>query len=63
MQRVASQLTQRLTMTQLQGFCAITRDRVSNPIKERVMSTPQWPVPYYQRVHKAYPVRGTHSLT
>lgn len=21
------------------------------------MSTPTWPVPYYQRVHRAYPVR------
>jgi len=22
------------------------------------MSTPTWPVPYYQRVVKAYPIRG-----
>lgn len=63
MQRVASQLAQRLTMVPKQGFCAITRDSLSNPIKERVMATPQWPVPYYQRLHKAYPVRGNTSLS
>ena len=62
MQRVATQITHRLTMTPFQGFCAITRDPISNPIKERVMSTPQWPVPYYQRLHKAYPVRGINML-
>lgn len=31
----------------------------SNPIRERVVSTPSWPVPYYQRIAKAYPIRGT----
>jgi hypothetical protein len=31
----------------------------SNPIKERVVSTPSWPVPYYQRIAKAYPIRCT----
>jgi hypothetical protein len=30
----------------------------SNPVRERVMSTPTWPVPYYQRLSKAYPIRG-----
>lgn len=29
----------------------------SHPIKHRVMSTPTWPVPYYQRLAKAYPIR------
>jgi len=29
----------------------------SNPIRERVVSTPTWPVPYYQRISKAYPIR------
>lgn len=33
----------------------------SNPIRERVMSTPAWPVPYYQRLTKAYPIRGTRD--
>lgn len=32
----------------------------SNPIRERVVSTPAWPVPYYQRIAKAYPIRCTH---
>jgi hypothetical protein len=31
----------------------------ANPIRERVMSTPSWPVPYYQRISKAYPIRCT----
>lgn len=35
----------------------------SNPIRERVMSTPTWPVPYYQRLSKAYPIRGEPFLT
>lgn len=35
----------------------------SNPIRERVMSTPTWPVPYYQRLSKAYPIRGESLLT
>jgi hypothetical protein len=34
----------------------------SNPIRERVMSTPTWPVPYYQRLTKAYPIRGRTLL-
>ena len=29
----------------------------SLPIRDRVVSTPTWPVPYYQRVAKAYPIR------
>ena len=35
----------------------------SNPIRERVMSTPSWPVPYYQRLTKAYPIRGAFPVT
>jgi hypothetical protein len=34
----------------------------SNPIRERVMSTPTWPVPYYQRLTKAYPIRCNINL-
>jgi hypothetical protein len=33
-----------------------------NPIRDRVMSTPTWPVPYYQRLTKAYPIRGPSPL-
>jgi hypothetical protein len=25
---------------------------------DRVVSTPTWPTPYYQRIFKAYPIRG-----
>jgi hypothetical protein len=32
------------------------------PIKHRVMSTPTWPAPYYQRIYKAYPVRSKYIL-
>ncbi len=34
----------------------------ANPIRERVMSTPSWPVPYYQRIVKAYPIKCTLAL-
>jgi len=33
----------------------------ANPIRDRVMSTPSWPVPYYQRLVKAYPIRCTSA--
>ena len=29
---------------------------------ERVMTTNKWPVPYYKRMFKAYPVREEKSL-
>ena len=58
MQRVASVLSHRLTMVSQAQFSSMLQDITSNPIKERVMSTPTWPMPYYQRIHKAYPVRG-----
>ena len=45
------------------GFSKLLTDPTSNPIKDRVMSTPTWPVPYYQRITKAYPLRRTISLT
>ena len=28
------------------------------PLIDRVVSTSTWPVPYYQRLYKAYPIRG-----
>jgi len=34
----------------------------SNPVRDRVMSTPTWPVPYYQRLTKAYPIRCNYSI-
>lgn len=33
---------------------------MERPISDRVVSTPEWPVPYYQRLYRAYPVRD-HS--
>ena len=32
-------------------------------VQDRVMTTAQWPVPYYQRVFKAYPVREQKVAT
>lgn len=29
----------------------------------RVMATPQWPVPYYERLFKAYPVRKKEAMS
>lgn len=76
MQRIANQLTSSLVFTGRFSFSRMMTDRESNPIKDRVMSTPTWPVPYYQRLAKAYPIRcnnlaefraedcrfGTHGL-
>lgn len=35
---------------------------VSNDTTRRVVSTSQWPVPYYNWIHKAYPVRESKTL-
>ncbi len=60
MMKIASKITSSLTLVQKQGFSNnMIFNSSANPIKERVMSTPTWPVPYYQRLVKAYPVRGT----
>ena len=32
-------------------------------MQDRVVSTSEWPVPYYQRIMKAYPVRGYFKRT
>jgi hypothetical protein len=32
------------------------------PLVDRVVATPSWPVPYYQRLFKAYPVRGNFRI-
>ena len=33
---------------------------VERPAQDRVVSTPQWPVPYYERKFRSYAVRETH---
>ncbi len=35
---------------------------MANDTTRRVVSTSQWPVPYYNRIHKAYPVRETKTI-
>ena len=62
MQRIANQLTNSLTHSSRFTFSRMLTDRESNPIKDRVMSTPTWPVPYYQRIAKAYPIRCKNTL-
>ncbi len=47
-----------LVFKQKNFFSKMLSRNLSNPIKERVMSTPTWPVPYYTRISKAYPIRG-----
>lgn len=32
---------------------------LERPAQDRVVSTPEWPVPYYQRLYRSYPVRDT----
>lgn len=65
MNKIASQVSQRLVSSPMFGFSSThyLRNTESNPIKERVMSTPTWPAPYYQRLHRAYPIRCTDPLT
>ena len=59
MMKITSRISTSLTFVQKQNFSNMLFNSSANPIKERVMSTPTWPVPYYQRMDKAYPVRGT----
>ena len=46
------------------GFCAFNRNPFSTerPAQERVVSTPEYPVPYYQRQFRAYPSKDTSSV-
>lgn len=41
----------------------IELNRRTSPVLQRVTSTPTWPVPYYQRLVKAYPIYGTLLCT
>ena len=60
MQFVTRQLQANLIFTNKAYFSNnMVLNPFTNPIKDRVMSTPTWPVPYYQRIAKAYPVRCT----
>lgn len=67
MQIASRNFTARLTMANAYRFTNGSKMvpwlGVENPIKFRVMSTPTWPAPYYQRMVKAYPVRRTPPLT
>lgn len=61
MQVVANKLAPKLALS---GRFAFSGSKMlwqgsEAPIKHRVMSTPTWPAPYYQRIFKAYPVRST----
>lgn len=62
MNRVALKISNSLTFSSQASFSKILQNKLSNPIKHRVMSTPTWPVPYYQRLHRAYPVRCTFLI-
>lgn len=58
MLKIASNIANTLVHMQKNGFSKSVFLSTSNPIQERVMATPTWPVPYYQRLVKAYPVQG-----
>ena len=58
MQKTASNIRSLLTCIR-QPFSKDIFLSGQHPIRERVMSTPTWPVPYYERLTKAYPIRGT----
>lgn len=57
MNKFTAQVSTRLTFALRAGFSRSITDYSTFQIKDRVMSTPTWPVPYYQRLHRAYPVR------
>lgn len=42
--------------------CLKKSSSVANDSTRRVVSTSEWPVPYYNRIHKAYPVREAKTL-
>lgn len=44
-------------LTKLQRLSSVANDST-----RRVVSTSQWPVPYYNRIQKAYPVRESKTL-
>lgn len=57
MQRIITNHQSSLLLLNKASFSKMLFNSASNPIKQRVMSTPSWPVPYYQRLAKAYPIR------
>ena len=61
MHRIINNIHPQLVFSNRAYFSRMLTDPASNPIKERVMSTPSWPVPYYQRLVKAYPIRCIFS--
>ena len=44
-----------LVNTPSKQFTALWGPFHERPLVDRVVSTPSWPVPYYQRLFKAYP--------
>jgi len=49
--------TKSLTTMSSRAFSLNWGPDYERPLSDRVMSTNTWPVPYYQRLYKAYPVR------
>ena len=46
------------------GFSQVLSSGIfERPMLARVMATPQWPVPYYERLFKAYPVRKREGMS
>lgn len=60
MQIIVKRTTTTILQTQKYCFSGSTMlwNSYEDPVKNRVMSTPTWPAPYYQRIVKAYPIRG-----
>mmetsp|Transcript_26671 Transcript_26671/g.23629 ORF Transcript_26671/g.23629 Transcript_26671/m.23629 type:complete len:102 (+) Transcript_26671:37-342(+) len=45
------------------GFSMQVGPFYERPIVNRVVSTNTWPVPYYQRLYKSYPVREKKDIS
>lgn len=64
MNKAATKVSNNLTFVSKASFSKFLQDKFgSAAVKSRVMSTPTWPTPYYQRIHRAYPVRCNTSFT
>ena len=57
MQQLTQMPSKSLIFKSIKNFNALWGPYHERPIVDRVVSTSQWPVPYYQRLFHAYPIR------
>ncbi|EAS03098.2 hypothetical protein TTHERM_00444800 (macronuclear) [Tetrahymena thermophila SB210] len=57
MNSLSSKKANSLVFKSIRNFTLQWGSLAERPMVDRVMSTSTWPVPYYQRLFKAYPIR------